>query len=118
MIDRPWAEEFAKDWRASWHARDLDALLSHYSPNVVFRSPLISKVLGDDKAFVTGVAELRAYWRKALDANKELHFEINHVLIGSDAITISYRNHRGQEVAETLVFDAQRKITEGIVTYK
>jgi hypothetical protein len=79
---------------------------------------LISRVLGEDKAFVTGVAELRAYWRKALDANKELHFEINHVLVGSDAITISYRNHRGQEVAETLVFDAQRQIIEGIVTYK
>ena len=28
-----------------------------------------------------------------------------------------YRNHRGDGVAETLVFDGDRKIVEGIVTY-
>jgi len=58
------------------------------------------------------------YWRKALDIAKELRFEISHVFVGSDAITILYRNHRRQEVAETLVFSKDCKIIEGIVTYK
>ena len=57
-------------------------------------------------------AELREYWRKALDVAKELHFDISDVLIGSDAITVLYRNHR------VLVFDSDLKVIEGIVTSK
>lgn len=116
MIDRSWAERFAKEWLASWNARDPEGLLSHYADNVVFRSPRIAVVLGEDKSFVVGLGALRAYWRKALDAAPELHFEISHVLAGGDAITILYRNHRGQEVAETLVFDSRGKVIEGVVT--
>jgi ketosteroid isomerase-like protein len=116
MIDRPWAEAFAHEWLANWNARDLDALLSHYTTGVVFRSPRISIVIDESKTFVTGVVELRDYWQKALGIATELHFEISHVLVGSDALTILYRNHRDQEVAETLVFDKARKIIEGIVT--
>jgi hypothetical protein len=37
--------------------------------------------------------------------------------VGSDAITICYRNHRRQDVAETLVFGKDLKVIEGIVTY-
>jgi ketosteroid isomerase-like protein len=116
MIDRAWAEEFAREWRANWNARDLDRVLSHYAPNVVFRSPRIAVALGNDRAFVSGLTELRDYWRKALDAASELHFEVSGLFVGSDALTILYRNHRNQEVAETLVFGEDGKVIEGIVT--
>ena len=117
MIDRPWAERFALEWAASWQSKDLDALLSHYSPSVVFRSPRISAVLGTYQASVSGLSELRNYWRKALDAAKEIQFEIASVGVGSDALTIVYRNHRDDHVAETLVFGEDGKVIEGIVTY-
>jgi ketosteroid isomerase-like protein len=117
MIDRSWAEAFAKEWVANWNARDLDALLSHYSPSVVFRSPLIFGVLGQNRTYVAGIGQLRDYWQQALSANKELHFDLTQVLVGSDAITIYYRNHRRQDVAETLVFGKDLKAIEGIVTY-
>ena len=39
VIDRSWAEDFAREWAADWRAKNLDALLKHYAPNVVFRSP-------------------------------------------------------------------------------
>jgi len=117
MIDRPWAERFALEWAASWQSKDLDALLSHYSPSVVFRSPRISAVLGTYQASVSGLSELRNYWRKALDAAKEIRFEIASVGVGSDALTIVYRNHRDDHVAETLVFGEDGKVIEGIVTY-
>jgi len=118
LIDRTWAEKYAHEWASNWNARDLEALLTHYATNVVFRSPRIAAILGEGKASVTGIAELREYWRKALDVAKELRFDISDVLIGSDAITILYRNHRGQDVAETLVFDSDLKVIEGIVTSK
>ena len=46
MIDRAWAEDFAHDWAASWNARDVEAVLAHFSPDVVFRSPRIAVVHG------------------------------------------------------------------------
>jgi ketosteroid isomerase-like protein len=118
MLERPWAEHFAREWVANWNARDLDAVLAHYAPHVVFRSPRIALVLGEGRSSVRGAGELRSYWQKALSAAKDLHFELREVFSGSDAVTIVYRNHHGQDVAETLVFDRDRKVIEGIVTWR
>ena len=116
MIDRQWAEDFARAWAANWQAKDLDSILAHYAPDVVFRSPRIAAVLGTPQSWVTGVAQLRDYWQKALAAAKEVRFEIAHVGIGADALTIIYTNHRKDHVAETLVFGGDGRIVEGIVT--
>lgn len=117
MMDRAWADRYAREWIDHWHARDLDALLAHYTPDVVFHSPRIADVLGGSKATVTGIEELRHYWSSALSKMKTLHFDLQSVLLGSDAITILYRNQRGQDVAETLLFDGNLKVVEAIVTY-
>jgi ketosteroid isomerase-like protein len=117
MIDRPWAERYAREWAANWQAKNLDAVLSHFSPDIVFRSPLISTVLGKPQASVTGLSELRHYWSTALQAAKEVRFEILNVGVGSDALTILYRNHREDYITETLVFGEDGKVIEGIVTY-
>jgi hypothetical protein len=117
MMGRLWAERFAREWASNWNQKDLNALLSHYAPDVIFRSPRIAVVLGTQQASVSGLAELRAYWSKALEQAKELHFEITSVGIGSDALTILYVNHRGDQVSETLVFRPDGKIVEGIVVY-
>jgi hypothetical protein len=117
MINRVWAERFAREWAANWHSKNLDALLSHYSSDVVFRSPRISVVLGKSQTSVSGLSELRGYWRKALEAAKVVRFEIASVGVGSNALTILYQNQRNEHVAETLVFGEDGKIIEGIVTY-
>lgn len=36
------ARKLAEDWVAAWNARDLDAVMSHYSPEVVFESPRVA----------------------------------------------------------------------------
>jgi hypothetical protein len=117
MLDRLWAERFAREWAANWTAKNLDAILSHYAPEVTFRSPRISAVLGKRQTFVSGLPELRSYWSKALAQAKELRFSITSIGIGGDALTIVYMNHRGDQVCETLVFGQDGKIIEGIVTY-
>jgi hypothetical protein len=116
MIDRPWAERYAREWAANWQAKNLDAVLSHYSPGIVFRSPRISSVFGQPQASVTGLSELRRYWTMALEKAKEVRFEIINVGVGFDAITILYRNHRNDHIAETLVFGEDGKVIEGVVT--
>ena len=117
MIEHSWAERFAKDWARQWNARDLDALLSHYAPDAVFHSPRISAVLGTRQSSVSGIDALRAYWKRAIELASQIRFDVERVGVGSNAITIIYRNQRGDHVAETLVFGENLKVVEGIVTY-
>ena len=117
MIDRTFAERFAKEWIEAWNAHDLDAILSHYANDVVFHSPRIAQVMDEPVAFVAGKPALARYWGKALSLAKELHFTFDRLYIGSDSLTITYRNHRGQNAAETFVFDNARFVKESIATY-
>lgn len=112
MID---PETFAHDWIAGWNARDLDAILSHYAPDIVFLSPNAERVTGNGR--VEGLDALRAYWRVGLDMSPDLHFEFETVLTGYDALTILYRNHRRQRVAETVEFDTAGKVIRSTACY-
>jgi len=38
-------EAFAKGWIQAWNQRDLEAILSHYTEDVEFQSPLVVKLL-------------------------------------------------------------------------
>ena len=92
----------------AWHAivadRDAAGLDRLLADDVVFHSPRIRTVTGRDTDVVHGKDELRAYWTAALASAPELRFTLEQVLVGSDALTICYRNHRDQHVAETFVF--------------
>ncbi|MEO7221630.1 MAG: nuclear transport factor 2 family protein [Devosia sp.] len=109
------ADSFARDWIAAWNARDLGAILSHYAADIVFLSPYAEHVIGTGR--VEGLDALRAYWRTGLDANPELHFEFEAVLTGYGALTILYRNHRRQQVAETVEFDESSRVIRSFACY-
>ena len=110
-------QTFAEEWIAAWNKHDLDRILCHYAQNVVFRSPRIALVTGNATCVVRGIDALRAYWQQALDRNPNLRFELERVYASKDAITIAYRNHRGQNAAETLIFDELGLVTEGLAAY-
>jgi len=116
-IDSDFAQAFARDWVKAWNDHDLDAILAHYAEDVVFHSPRIRMVTGRDVDSVSGKTELRAYWSAALSRLRDLFFEIDQVLPGSDALTILYTNERSQYVAETFVFGADGKVKTSIATY-
>ena len=117
MIDRAFADHFAADWIKVWNTHDLDAILRHYADDIVFRSPRITLVMGEKIDFVSGKPALANYWDKALSIAKDLHFTFERLYVGSDSLTIAYRNHRGQHVAETFVFDDAGLVKESIATY-
>ena len=117
MIDQAWAERFADEWIAAWNSFDLNAILSHYTEDVVFHSPRIAVVMGEPVASVSGKPALARYWGKALSQGKDLRFHLERVYVGSDSLSISYRNHRAQNVVETFVFNAQGLVRESIATY-
>jgi ketosteroid isomerase-like protein len=117
MIDRAFAERFAKEWIEAWNAHDLDAILSHYADNVVFHSPRIALVMSEQIECVAGKPALARYWGKALASAADLHFAFERLYIGSDSLTIAYRNHRSQNAAETFVFGDDSLVKESIATY-
>jgi ketosteroid isomerase-like protein len=47
-MSRPDADAFAARWCADWNAHDLEALLAHFTDDVVFTSPVAQRVLGTD----------------------------------------------------------------------
>ena len=107
--------DFATAWIAAWNARDLDAILSHYADGIVFLSPYAERVIGTGR--VVGIDALKSYWRRGLDANPDLQFDFESVLAGNEALTILYRNHRQQRVAETVEFDASGKVIRSTACY-
>ncbi len=109
------AQAFAEAWIAAWNAHDLDRILAHYADDIVFLSPVARQRLGDGR--VAGLPALRAYWSKALQAAPDLRFALDRVLVGHDALTILYRNHRGQQAAETCEFAADGKVVRSCACY-
>lgn len=82
-MDASQARRFAQQWVALWNARDLDAILDHYSERVAFSSPLAPRWVGT--ATIEGRADLRAYWRRALDGIHRLHFTLDRALWDGEA---------------------------------
>lgn len=121
MINPDDAQAFAREWVKAWNDHDLQAILVHYADEIVFHSPRIRTVTGQDVDALTGKAALGDYWGKALSLARDLFFEVDQVLTGSDALTIVYTNHRQQTVAETFVFGADGgnagKVVRSIAAY-
>jgi hypothetical protein len=113
MID---AESFAAEWIAAWNAHDLDRILSHYADDIEIRTPRAVAITGD--GVVRGRAALATYWDRALALLPDLHFSFEACLVGHDALTILYRNERGQHCAETVRFDSAGKVVQSIVCYR
>ncbi|MEW6120135.1 MAG: nuclear transport factor 2 family protein [Pseudomonadota bacterium] len=110
------ARAFARDWIAAWNARDLDAVLAHYSEDCTFTSPFVARFAGAPGGRLAGKARLRAYWTAALAALPALHFELVDVLAGVDCITILYRGHRGLS-AEVFELGTDGKAVRGTALY-
>jgi ketosteroid isomerase-like protein len=118
MLSRAFAEAFANDWLSAWNDRDIDRILSHYADDVVFHSPRIALVMGNDATTVRGKEALQTYWTEALAKGPNLFFALDDILVSSDAITILYTNHREQSVAETFLFNEDGEISQAIAAYR
>ena len=117
MINPDDAQTFAREWVKAWNDHDLHAILAHYDDGVVFHSPRIRMVTKQDVDSLSGKAALGDYWGKALAQARDLYFEVDQVLTGSDGLTIVYTNHRQQTVAETFVFGEGGRVVMSIAAY-
>lgn len=116
-VSTPDPEAFARSWLDTWNAHDVEAVLEHFSDDVVFTSPMAIRVLSGSDGIVHGKQALRAYWTTALQRIPDLHFELIGVYAGVRTIVINYHNHTGTFVDEVLTFGEDGLVSEGHGTY-
>ncbi len=109
-------QAFAQDWETAWNSHDLDRILSHYHPDVVFRSRKAKNLVGEGT--LVGVAALREYWAKALEKQPKLRFTVVDVFEGHEMVVITYSNHVGVLAAETLRFESDGLVAEASACHR
>ena len=117
MLTETDARQFADDWIQAWNSHDLDAILSHHSPDVVLISPTAARLLQDPSGAVTGIEALRRYFSRGLEAYPNLRFEILDVLWGVSSILLYYKNQNGTKTGEFMELDADRRIVRVVANY-
>jgi hypothetical protein len=115
-MDDVFAQRFASQWLMAWNTHDIEAILTHFSDDVVFTSPLALQLIEGSDGVIRGKADLRTYWTEGLRRSPALHFDIEGLYVGINTIVIHYRNHSRRMVNEVLSFEGPLVI-EGHATY-
>ena len=69
------AQQFAASWYAAWNAHGIDAIMSHYAPEIEHSSPFIKRYNGTDDLWIKGIEGVRDYFARALQRNPTLRFD-------------------------------------------
>jgi hypothetical protein len=117
MLTEREAHEFARHWVQAWNSHDLDAILSHYAPDVVLISPAAAKLLNDPSGAVRGTEALRAYFSRGLEAYPNLTFELLDTLWGVSSVVLYFVNQRGTKTAEFMEIDGEGRVTRVVANY-
>jgi ketosteroid isomerase-like protein len=116
-VDNAGANRFATQWAEAWNNHDLEGLLSHFSEDVLWTSPVAAQIVKGSDGVLRGKAALRAYYAQGLRLTPELHFDVLGVYQGVNVLVINYRNQRDALVNEVLSFDDAGLVREGHGTY-
>lgn len=116
MLTREQAEQFASDWIESWNAHDIDKILSHYTEDFTFYSPIIIKLIGEPTGKLQGKQTIKKYWESALAMAPNLKFVTQDVLVGVQSVTIIYQGIRGLS-AEVFDFNEEGKVYRAAAHY-
>jgi hypothetical protein len=109
--------KLADDWIRAWNSHDLEAIMSHYAPEVVLTSPTAAKLLGDSSGTIQGKEAVRNYFARGLEAFPNLTFELLDVMWGISSVILYYRNQKGTKTGEFMELDANRKVSRVVANY-
>lgn len=105
------ARSFAEEWIDAWNARDLDRIMTHYSSEVIFTSPMVVQLGASTTGTLHGAHDLSDYFAQGLRRFSDLRFELVEVMVGVESLTVVYRNQVGRVAAEVMT------IRQGVVTH-
>jgi ketosteroid isomerase-like protein len=117
MLTETEARHFARNWISAWNSHDLEAILSHYSQDIVLTSPVAARLLSDASGKVEGKEALRAYFKRGLEAYPELSFELLDVMWGLSSVVLYYRNQKGTKTAEFIELNANNEVLRVVANY-
>ncbi|STX52154.1 SnoaL-like domain [Legionella busanensis] len=117
MINRKIAWQFALDWLDAWNKHDVDLIMTHYADAIEFCSPVVQKVLGDERGIVQGKDNLRDYFTKQLKKFSTLHFQLLDVFTSPKTIVIYYKINRGLLASEVMLLDDKMKAIKVYANY-
>jgi ketosteroid isomerase-like protein len=110
MLERAWAEAFAREWVAEWNAHDLERVLARYTDDFEMTSPLIVERMGISSGRLKGKDAIRSYWGQGLATMPQLRFELLDVMVGVNSVAIMYKSAtQSRVVIERIEFDEQRR---------
>ena len=94
--------------------RDLEAVLSHYTEDIEFQSPLVVNLLGETSGTVRGKQNLREYFRKALAAFPGgIEIELLGVYQGVNSLLVHFKA-KGRKAVEVMELDQEGKIRRAL----
>ena len=111
------AREFAEHWIASWNSHDLEAILSHYAPEVTLTSPAARSLLNQPSGTVSGKGALRNYFERGLEAYPNLRFLLQDVLLGVTSVVVYYTNQTSGRTAEYMEIGPDGKVVRVVANY-
>lgn len=111
------AHTFAQHWIAAWNSHDLDAILSHYAPEVVLISPIAARLLGDSSGRVAGKEALHAYFKRGLQTYPNLAFKLLEVMWGVSSVVLHYLNQNGTKCGEFMELGPDEKVIRVMAHY-
>ena len=109
--------EFAEGWIQAWNSHDIDAIMSHYSADVILTSPVVAKLLNEPFGAIVGYHGVRAYFARGLEAYPQLKFSLVDVLWGMSSIVIYFDNQKGTRTAEFLELDRSMRVIRAVANY-
>lgn len=107
MID---AKKFTQRWINSWNTHDLDDILSHYAEDIEVTTPMIKMALGSGTGTLKGKEAVGNYWKKAMEKNPDLHFELYEVTQGVNSVALYYKTIMNKKAIEAMFFNEQGKV--------
>jgi predicted ester cyclase len=116
-VTRDDAWKLAEHWIAAWNAHDLEEIMAHYEDAIELTSPVAAQLLRTYDGKVVGIANLRAYFRRGLEAYPELRFRLEDVLWGVNSVVLYYTNHKGTRTAEFMEISANGKVVRVVANY-
>ena len=117
MLSETAARQFAQGWLQAWNSHDLEAIMSHYAPEVILTSPTAAKLLRDPSGTGAGKQALRSYFERGLQAYPNLTFELLDVLWGVSSVVLYYVNQKGTKTGELMEFDSNQKVVRVVANY-
>ena len=107
-------QSFADQWISDWNRKDVEAVLSHFSEDVVFTSPRAKAIFGSPR--IEGKSRLREYWSTAISRIQTLRFTLDYVISSGDRMAIVYIaeiDGKRLRAVEFLTFDDNGLVREG-----